>query len=78
MMRFAALDDQMRVTLLDNIVSLILGIVDGFLECVALRDRHNEDSVYPTQPTHPSELVLINGCDIALVVEKKKERPDVS
>ena len=76
MTRLIALDDHMRATLLHNIDSLIFGIVEGFLGCVALWDGNNDGRVYPESPTHTSELVKLKGRDIALLVEQLKERLD--
>ena len=76
MMRLAALDVQTRATLLDNIASLIFGIIEGILERVALRDSHNVGSNDPAQPTYPSDQAKLQGRDIALLVERHRDRLD--
>ena len=66
-MRLAALDVQTRATLLDNIASLIFGIIKGLLERVALRDSHIVGSNDPATPTHPSDYAKLQGRDIAFL-----------
>ena len=73
MMRLAALDDQTCATQLENIASLIIGTGEGFLESVTLRDSHSEVINYPVPPTHPSDMVKLQGRDIAMLVEQHKE-----
>ena len=63
----AALDNHTRANLLDNIASLIFGIVEGFRECVEVRNILNDGSVYPAPSTHPSDLVKLKGRDTSFV-----------
>ena len=42
------------------------------------RDSHTDGSDYPAPPTHPSELVNLEGRNIALLVDQHKERLDAS
>ena len=77
-MRLVSLDDHTRATLLDSIASLIFSMVEGFLEFVALRDRHNDGINYPAPPTHSSDLFKLQGRDISLLVEQHKEQLDAS
>ena len=57
MLQLAALNDQMRAMLLDNIALLIFGVVEVFLEYGVLLGGHNDGSVNPAPPTHPFEMV---------------------
>ena len=61
MTQLAVIDDQMRATLLNNIVSLLFGIVGELHECVALWDGHNDGCVYPAPLKRMLELVKIKG-----------------
>ena len=73
MTTLAAIEGSTRSKLLDDIASLIFDIVEGFIDCVALRDDHNNGIDNPAPPAHPSELVTLKGRDVA-----QKERLDAS
>ena len=71
-----SLDESTRLALLRNVSFLIFDIVNGLMDCVAMRNEFNSSSDIDTPPVYPFQLVKLKGRDIGHLVMQQKTRLD--
>lgn len=73
-----SLSEPIQQVFLYNVAFLIFDIVDGFMDCVALRDERGSSSDMDCSPMYPFELVKLRGRDISRLIMQQKSCLDCS